>query len=112
MLLVFELLSGKRFDCISVSRPINRSITLTEPTAQAESRIADKLSFAKIWNWRFYWMPKYFKYFESFSAPERPLIQYKEVIRDLSKLRSGNVLDALKDEYEDDINDEQVFFEE
>ena len=54
-------------NCISLSRPVRRSVTLTEPSAEAESRIADKLKFAPIWNWKFYWMPKYFKYFSYFS---------------------------------------------
>lgn len=61
---------------ISISRPILRTITLTEPTSDSESRIADKLQFAKVWHWKFYWMPKYFKYFKSFEKPERPPIKY------------------------------------
>lgn len=65
------ILQTNLWNCISISRPIRRSITLTEPSAEAESRIADRLSFAPIWEWRFYWMPRYFKYFDSFSAPER-----------------------------------------
>lgn len=64
-------------NCISLSRPIRRSITLTEPTSEAESRIADKLSFAGIFAWRFFWMPKYFKYFDSFEMPPRSLIPYR-----------------------------------
>ena len=88
-------------NCISVSRPIRRSITLTEPSADSESRIADKLSFAKIWHWKFYWMPSYFKYFDSFSAPVRPSISFREVVHDLDKLRSSSVTDALNDEQEE-----------
>lgn len=63
-------------DCISLSRPIKRSITLVEPTAQGESRIADKLSFASIFSWKLFWMPKYFKYFNSLEMPDRELIRY------------------------------------
>lgn len=76
---------------ISVSRPIRRSITLTEPSAEAESRIADRLSFSPIWSWRFYWMPRYFKYFDSFSAPKREEITYREIVSDIKKLRSKKV---------------------
>lgn len=73
------ILQTSLLDCISISRPIKRSITLTEPSAEAEARIADRLEFEKIWHWKFYWMPKYFKYFDSFAAPERDLIPYEEV---------------------------------
>lgn len=63
---------------ISIARPINRTICLTEPSAQAESRIADRLSFARPWHWRFYWMPKYFKYFNSEEMPPRDFLIYTE----------------------------------
>lgn len=72
------ILQTNLLNCISISRPIVRSITLTEPTSEAESRIADKLQFDKIWRWRFYWMPRYFKYFDSHSIPNRPEIPYTE----------------------------------
>lgn len=71
------ILQTNWLNCISVSRPIRRSITLTEPSAERDSRIADRLRFAPIWQWRFYWMPKYFKYFDSFSAPPREEISYR-----------------------------------
>lgn len=71
---------------ISVSRPIQRSITLTEPSAEAESRIADRLRFAPIWRWRFYWMPKYFRYFDSFSAPDRDPVPFRQVEREVKSL--------------------------
>lgn len=60
--------------CFSLSRPIIRSITLTESTAQADSRIADNLSFSSIWTWRIFYMPRYFKYFDTTSMPDRPIL--------------------------------------
>lgn len=66
-------------NCIALSRPIRRSITLTEPSAEAESRIADRLAFASIFNWKFLWMPKYFKYFNSQEMPARQLLPYSDV---------------------------------
>lgn len=72
------ILQTNLFNCISISRPILRSITLTEPTSESESRIADKLKFASIWHWRFYWMPKYFKYFDSHSVPFREELPFSE----------------------------------
>jgi len=71
------ILQTSILNCISISRPIRRSITLTEPTGDQESRIADKLVFEKVWHWKFYWMPKYFKYFDSFDAPLRDEIVYR-----------------------------------
>lgn len=65
---------------LSISRPIIRRITLTEPSAQGDSRIADCLLFARPWHWRFYWMPKYFKYFNSKEMPDRELLPYKEPV--------------------------------
>lgn len=60
--------------CFSLSRPIIRTITLTESTSQADSRIADNLSFSSIFTWRIFYMPRYFKYFDTTSMPDRPLI--------------------------------------
>lgn len=68
---------------ISISRPIRRSITLTEPTSEAESRIADKLVFDYFWHWKFYFMPYYFKYFNSFDKPYRPQIPYNLTVTDV-----------------------------
>lgn len=74
------ILQSNILNIISVSRPILRSVTLVEPSAEGESRIADRLVFDKIWRWRFYFMPKYFKYFDSYSVPDRELIPYQEVV--------------------------------
>lgn len=69
-------------DCIGVSRPIYKSVTLTEPTGDSESRIAERLVFAPIWKWKFMWMPNYHKYFDSFNAPPRQPIPYKEITKE------------------------------
>lgn len=75
---------------ISISRPILRGVTLTEPTSEGEARIADTLKFDKIWNWKFYWMPKYFKYFDSFALdPNKKKIPY--IISDTKELIDPNV---------------------
>lgn len=67
---------------IGLSRPIYKSISLTEPSADSESRVAEHLKFAPFWKWKVTWMPRYHKYFDSFSAPARPAIPYKEVTAD------------------------------
>lgn len=65
---------------ISVCRPIVRSITLTEPSAEAESRVADCLRFSSLFSWRFYYMPFYFKYFDSRAMPCRDSIPYRDPV--------------------------------
>lgn len=60
---------------LCIARPIIRSVTLTQPSAESESRIADTLRFAPIWDWRFYYMPAYFDYFDSKAMPDRPIIE-------------------------------------
>lgn len=63
-------------NCIAICRPIRRSITLTEPSADSESRIADRLRFTGIFSWKIFWMPKYHKFFNSFDAPYREELKY------------------------------------
>lgn len=63
---------------MSIIRPITKKITLTEATSYGESRIADNLKFKWIFAWKFTFLPKYAKYFDSFVAPPRPYIPYDE----------------------------------
>lgn len=60
----------------SLVRPIRKSVTLTEATSEGESRIAENLRFRFISSWRLYWIPQTIKYFQSFKAPEKPIITY------------------------------------
>lgn len=96
---------------LSVSRPIIRSVTVTEATSEGESRIADQLKFAPIWQARFYWMPKYFKYFNSYDAPYRPAMPYtmnqtKYSYKELRKMGfSKKVAHKIESEYNKDIYD-------
>ena len=80
----------------SLYRPIDRKITLVEATSQGESRVADNLKFAPFWEWKIIYMPKFFKYFNSFEAPYRDIIPSvlssgfsikndKKVLRDLQR---------------------------
>lgn len=61
---------------ICICRPVIRSVTLTEPSSDSESRIADSLRFGSLFSWRIYFMPLYFKYFDSLSMPSRDFIPY------------------------------------
>lgn len=66
---------------ISVYRPIKRKVALVEATAQGESRVADNLTFAPIWEWKFIFMPKYFQYFKSFDPPAREELPFTEILK-------------------------------
>lgn len=81
------VLQTSLFNCISISRPIIRRVTLTESTSQADSRIADDLRFTSLLSWRFYWMPSYFRYFNSLEMPQRPSMSY--VLSECEKLPAG-----------------------
>lgn len=61
---------------LSLRRPIRRKITLTEASSMGESRIADELKFCWFFSWRFCFLPKFSKYFDSFIAPELPEISF------------------------------------
>lgn len=61
----------------SVGKRISRHIVLTESTSEAESRISENLKFTPFWNWKFTFIPKYAKYFNSFTVPDMPKLRYK-----------------------------------
>ena len=65
-----------------IARPIHRSITLTAPSAESESRIADVLRFSWVFDWRVYYMPAYFRYFDSKAMPARSEVAYETVDSD------------------------------
>lgn len=80
----------------SIARPIRRSITLTQPSAEAESRIADVLRFGSLFSWHFYFMPGYFRYFDSRAMPIRELVPYRVVENDDRYLRKP-LYNVMKD---------------
>lgn len=82
---------------LCICRPIRRSITLTEPSADSESRIADVLKFASIFSWRFYYMPAYFRYFDSLAMPQRPIVPYTKPANAASRYARGPFYNLVKD---------------
>lgn len=60
----------------TICRPIQRSITLVEPSADSEGRIADRLSFTSFLTWRLYFLPAYFSFFDSKAMPPRDLLPF------------------------------------
>lgn len=82
--------------CIGVIRPILRKVALVEASSNGESRVADNLKFGSLFSFRFLWLPSYFKYFDSYSAPERPPVDFRAVPGDLAQLRLKSPVSALK----------------
>lgn len=67
------------FPWLSLVRPITKKIGLVEASSQGESRIVDNLKFGSIFSWKFIFIPKYIKSFDSFLAPEKPYLEYEIV---------------------------------
>ncbi len=67
------------FPWLSLIRPITKKIGLVEASSQGESRIVDNLKFGSIFSWKFIFIPKYIKSFDSFLAPEKPFLEYEIV---------------------------------
>lgn len=62
----------KLFGCISMKRKIVKNLGLVEASAEAESRIVENLQMVPIilpGSTKFNFIPKYSRYFDSFSAP-------------------------------------------
>ena len=78
---------------VCLCRPIERKVALVEASSQGESRVADNLKFAPFWKWKLIYMPKYFKFFDSFEAPYRDIIPFEEIPGDFI---SENVLIKIK----------------
>lgn len=93
------ILQTSILNMFTLSRPISRRVALVEASAQGDSRIADNLKFDSILNWRIYYMPKYFKYFESFNAPERPFLSFREIPKVIKSLKERDPEKAI--DYED-----------
>lgn len=85
--------------CIGVVRPIIRKVALVEASAQGESRIADNLKFGSLFNWQILWLPRYFKYFDSYAAPYRDPVPFIAVLGDLDDFFSKKPLNRLKREF-------------
>ena len=64
---------------ISICRPVKRVLDVAENQDSEKSGIVDKYYKAKIWNCKFLWMPKYYKYFNTYDIEPRPPLPYREV---------------------------------
>lgn len=83
-----------KLGCVSYAREVRRHIVLTEPVGDAESRIADQLSYAP-GSVKITWIPKYAKHFASFNPPERPFfVDPPEIPMEKKKRRSAKIKEA------------------
>ena len=67
------------FGCIGVARPLKRTIKVLEAQGNSESRLAMNLTFEGITKSVFFWMPKYWPYFDSFQAPLRDEVHHDTI---------------------------------
>ena len=74
------ILNVNVLNVFSIGKTIKRKITLTESTSEAESRIAEDLKFTPFWNWKYTYIPKWSKYFNSYEAPALPELPFKEIV--------------------------------
>ena len=66
-------MAKKLFGCITMKRKVVKNFGLVEATAEAESRFVENLQmvpFIVPGSTKFTWIPKYARYFDSFSAPK------------------------------------------
>lgn len=82
---------------LSICRPVIRTVTLTEPSAEAESRIADSLRFGWIFSWKVFYMPAYFRYFDSLAMPDRPIVHHREAAGADERYGHGPLYQIYKD---------------
>ena len=62
----------------TIGKRIVRKVVLTQSTSEAESRISEDLVMLPFWDWTFTYIPKWAKYFDSHSIPDKPHLQYNE----------------------------------
>ena len=60
----------------SMGKRIEKSICLTEATADSESRISENLRFRPFWSWTMTLIPRYAKFFDSHVLPDMPELPY------------------------------------
>lgn len=66
----------------TIGKRITRKVVLTQSTSEAESRISEDLVMMPFWNWTYTYIPKWAKYFDSHSIPEKEYLVYREDLVD------------------------------
>lgn len=61
----------------SLGRTIDKHMTLTEPNGEEESRLTEALKWGPVWSWHLTFIPKYARYFDSFTTPPTPHLHFR-----------------------------------
>lgn len=74
----------KVLGCVSLIRPI---VLITRPndmsSPDCDSPVKPTYKWGSLLSWKFLFLPRYAKYFNSFAAPTREEVPYEEVVSDL-----------------------------
>lgn len=62
----------------TLSKTIDKQMTLTEPNGEEESKLTEALKWGPFWSWKLTYIPKYARYFNSYVTPDLPHLVYKE----------------------------------
>lgn len=60
----------------TVGKRITRKVVLTQSTSEAESRISEDLVMLPFWDWTYTYIPRWSKFFDSHSIPDKPHLEY------------------------------------
>lgn len=68
----------------TMGKRIVRKVVITQSTSEAESRISEDLVICPFWQWTFTYIPKWAKYFDSHSVPQKEYLEFREDLSDVS----------------------------
>lgn len=74
----------------TLGKRITRKVVITESTSEAESRISEDLVMLPFWDWTLTFIPKYAKFFDSHSIPDKPYLEYKEDGVEVEEVSAGD----------------------
>lgn len=69
----------KVFRLFTLAKRVDRAVRLVEPTADSDGRFADGLKYSSFTTWKLTYIPRYSKYFNSFTLLERPELPYESL---------------------------------
>lgn len=93
-----EFLFCQKYGPFSLVRPIVQVVKPNDmTTADCDNPVSQRYRWGSIFEWRFVYLPRYAKLFDSFIVPARPEVQYHEVEMDyaLPKRDRQRILRAL-----------------
>lgn len=70
----------RRLGCYALVRPIVRRFSANDKTSENDSPVLPRYEFGGLLGWRVLFIPRYWKFFDSFSVSEKPDLKYNEVV--------------------------------